>query len=35
VSVLPVGDPVNGTLLRFPDAATAEALSAAGMSCTG
>jgi LCP family protein required for cell wall assembly len=35
VSVLPVGDPVNGTLLRFPDAATADALSAAGMSCTG
>jgi hypothetical protein len=35
VSVLPVGDPVNGTLLRFPDAATAGALSAAGMSCTG
>jgi LCP family protein required for cell wall assembly len=33
VSVLPTGDPVNGTLLRFPTAATADALAAAGLSC--
>ncbi|MCZ2838929.1 LCP family protein [Modestobacter sp. VKM Ac-2985] len=35
VSVLPVGDPVNDTLLRFPSPATATALSSAGMSCDG
>jgi LCP family protein required for cell wall assembly len=34
VSVLPVGDPVNGTLARFPSAATQAAVSAAGMSCS-
>jgi LCP family protein required for cell wall assembly len=32
--VLPVGDPVNGTLARFPTDETAEALDAAGMSCS-
>ena len=35
VEVLPVGDPVGGTLARFPTAATGEALSAAGLSCAG
>lgn len=35
VSVLPAGEPVNGTLLRFPTAATAGALAAAGLSCAG
>jgi hypothetical protein len=34
VSVLPVGDPVGGTLARFPTADTREALAAAGLSCT-
>jgi LCP family protein required for cell wall assembly len=33
--VLPVGDPVGGTLARFPTDATREALTTAGMSCAG
>ncbi len=33
VSVLPVGPPEGGTLARFPTAATAEDLTAAGLSC--
>ena len=33
VSVLPVGDPVNGTLARFPTEETAAAVAAAGLSC--
>ncbi|WP_241038476.1 LCP family protein [Blastococcus litoris] len=32
-TVLPVGDPVSGTLVRFPTAATRDAVAAAGMSC--
>jgi LCP family protein required for cell wall assembly len=35
VAVLPVGDPVNGTLFRFPTQATDDAVAAAGMSCAG
>lgn len=35
VEVLPVGDPVNGTLARFPTEETTAALAAAGMSCDG
>jgi LCP family protein required for cell wall assembly len=34
VRVLPVGDPVGGSLARFPTAATAAALADAGLSCT-
>jgi hypothetical protein len=33
VTVLPVGEPVGGTLARFPTEATREALAAAGLSC--
>jgi LCP family protein required for cell wall assembly len=33
VPVLPVGDPVGGTLARFPTADTAATLAAAGLSC--
>jgi hypothetical protein len=33
VRVLPVGDPVGGTLARFPTAETRSALIAAGLSC--
>jgi LCP family protein required for cell wall assembly len=33
LSVLPVGDPVGGTLARFATDGTAEALAAAGLSC--
>ncbi|MBB3678388.1 LCP family protein required for cell wall assembly [Modestobacter versicolor] len=35
VSVLPVGAPVDGTLLRFPSPETRAALTAAGMTCGG
>ncbi|GAA4746881.1 hypothetical protein GCM10023328_31360 [Modestobacter marinus] len=35
VTVLPVGDPVDDTLLRFPSPATADVIAAAGMSCAG
>jgi LCP family protein required for cell wall assembly len=34
VPVLPVGDPVGGSLARFPTADTAAALAAAGLACT-
>lgn len=33
VRVLPVGDPVGGTLARFPTEETASTLAAAGLSC--
>jgi LCP family protein required for cell wall assembly len=33
VEVLPVGDPVGGSLARFPTARTSSALAAAGLSC--
>ncbi|MEU2350901.1 LCP family protein [Modestobacter sp. NPDC049651] len=33
VPVLPVGEPVNSTLMRLPTDATREAVAAAGMSC--
>jgi hypothetical protein len=33
-TVLPVGDPLNGTLARFQIAETGEAVQAAGMSCS-
>ena len=35
VAVLPVGDPVNGTLARFPTEETTAALADAGLSCSG
>jgi LCP family protein required for cell wall assembly len=34
VAVLPVGDPVGGSLARFPTADTRATLAAAGLSCT-
>ena len=33
--VLPVGEPVGGTLARFPTDATRAAVAAAGLSCDG
>jgi hypothetical protein len=33
--VLPVGNPLNGTLARFPTPATSAALAEAGLSCAG
>jgi LCP family protein required for cell wall assembly len=34
-TVLPAGEPVGGTLVRFPTGATSAAVRAAGMSCAG
>jgi hypothetical protein len=34
-TVLPVGDPLNGTLARFPTDDTRAALETAGLSCSG